>query len=183
MLFALIVVSSIAVAYIDAGSNKKDESRLPKHGCLNECYRHVGVYYLSYINSTTHEIITFHADGTFSAVDSDEDGNQYSTDPADTPYSSEYGIWKCDGKNDIEATSLDFSFPTLAQPCYRSLDVNTYSFKFDHDQVEGKITYTAYKENSLSPNQPSVPINGPIAFPFQGYKVFSLCEEKQHKEY
>ncbi|CAF0796457.1 unnamed protein product [Didymodactylos carnosus] len=183
MLFALIVISSIAVTYIDAGSNENYESRLSKHGCSNECYRHVGVYYLSESNSTSFGIVTFQPDGTFSAVDSTEDGNKYSTDPGDTPYSNEYGIWKCNGKNGIEATSLDFSFPSLALPCFRSVDINRYSLKFDHDKVEGKLSYTSYKQDSLGPNQSPVPVYGPIEGSVQGYKVFSLCEEKQHNKY
>ncbi|CAF1177765.1 unnamed protein product [Didymodactylos carnosus] len=183
MLLTLIIVCSAAVVFIDAGSNEYYESRLPKHDCLNECHKHVGVYVLNPVNSTSPEIITFHADGTFSAVNSNQDGNQYSTDPNDTPYSNEYGIWKCNGKNGIDAKSLDFSFPSLAQPCYRSVDENTYSLKFDHDRFEGTAGYTAYKQDSLSQNQPPVTINGPFEWPVQGYKVFDLCEQKQHKKY
>ncbi|CAF1313131.1 unnamed protein product [Didymodactylos carnosus] len=183
MLFVLIVVLSIAVAHTDAGNNENYEFRLPKHGCLNECYKHAGVYYSSYINSTIHEIITFHPDGTFTAVLSNKDGNQYSTQQTDTPFSDGYGVWKCNGKNGIEAKSLDFSSPTLAQPCYRSVDIITYLFKFGHDKVECKATYTSYEQNSLSPNQPPVPIHGPVESLCQSYKVFSLCEEKQHNKY
>ncbi|CAF0721339.1 unnamed protein product [Didymodactylos carnosus] len=172
-----------AVAFIDAGSNEYYESRLPKHSCLNECYKHVGNYVLNAVNLTIPEIITFHADGTFNAINSFQDGNQYSTDPGDRPYSNEYNIWKCNGKNGIEAKSLDFAFPSLARPYYRAVEENTYSLKFDHDRFDGKAGYTAYKQNSLSQNQLSVPINGPFEFSVQGYKVFDLCEQKQHKKY
>ncbi|CAF4619011.1 unnamed protein product, partial [Didymodactylos carnosus] len=83
-------------------------------------------------------------------------------------------------KNGIEAKSLDFAFPTLAQPCGRAVNGNTYSLKFDHDRFEGKAGYTAYKQNSLSQNQPPAPINGPFEFSVQGYKLFDLCEQKEH---
>ncbi|CAF1169284.1 unnamed protein product [Didymodactylos carnosus] len=175
MLLTLIVVWSIAVAYIDGGNNAYYVSGLSKRSCLNECYKHVGVYYIKFINSTTYEIVTFHPDGTFSGVTSDKIGiSQYSTNPDDTPYSNEYGTWKCNGENGIEATSFDFSFPTLAQPCFRAVDENPYSFTFDHDQVEGKSTYTSYKLESLRQNQSPVEIIM-IEGSFQGYKVFDLC--------
>lgn len=72
------------------------------------CRKHLGVYYLVIDlrpNLTLYEVATFNDDGTFDTIDSLADGNSFSSTPPFGSYSNLKGVWKCQGRNEIEANT------------------------------------------------------------------------------
>ena len=149
-------------------------------GCRSEsCRKHLGVYLLytntSVPNVNEYEVVTFHADGAYSYINSLADGT---LSPAYPPYSNGQGAWKCAGQNRITATGIIFVYPKGAFP--RSLVKAVYSFQFDgNDRFSGSAILTFYNESSTENQDQSqwITILEPIFGAFKGYKLFDICDD------
>ena len=140
------------------------------------CRKYVGVYYLSINlrpNLTLYEVATFNSDETFDTIDSLADGNSFSSTPPFGSYSNLKGIWKCQGRNEIEVNTFNFNYPTSIIPRYVSTAIFYFQFNED-DQVLGNVSYINYNLISTANQNRSqwIKLSGPFQFYLQGYKLF-----------
>ena len=142
------------------------------------CRKHLGVYLLyrdiSVPDVNEYEVVTFHADDTFSLINSLQDGTIF---PEFGSYSNGEGVWKCADDNRITVTALLFAYPKGAIP--RSLIKVTYSYQFyDNDRVSASAIVNLYNQSSTENQDQSKWIQFPGTFTgnFNGYKLFDICD-------
>ncbi len=149
---------------------------------VNQCRQSVFGTYLSTANQTNsnsgqpssfREIITFSADGNLIANDSNASGVPGSSNPADQPFGSIQGTWKCTGNNEIVAKALAFSFASGSLPGNIALGEFHLTFNPQTRAVNGKLTISNFYDlnsNPLAQNTQPLP-GGPFEYSYQGVKL------------
>lgn len=150
-------------------------------GCVSgPCRKHLGVYHVTFTqwrNLTSYAVITYHADGTLSGINSAADGNPLAT-PAKSPFSSYKGVWKCDGANKMKGSTLFFVYRTPDSP--GALAGGDGEAKFDGKGCfSGAINTALYDLASTKDKDRSkwVKIVGPTEYKMEGYKLYDVCDE------
>lgn len=150
-------------------------------GCASApCRKHVGIYHITLsfaLNSTSYVVITFHPDGTITAIDSSADGNLSAT-PPEIPNSAFSGAWKCLGADEIKMNTLVFfyraeNFPGAFAP-------GNGKATFDgKGGISGTIFMTPYDLDSTKNKDRSkwIKIGGTSKFKGEGYKLYDVCDE------
>ena len=166
----LAILCLFAVGVVTATGNDGGLSSVP-------CRQHLGVYHVTISygpNVTSYAVITYHADGTATGIDSAADGNPSSTPPG-LPYSSSSGVWKCDGPNKIEGAGIFFVYRVPGFP--GALAEGKGDAKFDgKGGFSGTTSITLYDLASTKKKNRSkwVKIAGPSEFKGQGYKLYDI---------
>ena len=172
MYMRLAVFCLLAMSMVMARENAGD-------CCSASCRRHVGVYHLNITltpDLSTILIMTLNADGTMDNMDSLADSEK-SVPPIVLGANSHVkGVWKCDGRNRIEATGVIIFYPSPNLP--RNLARVVYNLHLNkNDGVSGTVTLTNY--DLASTNNRDVSkwqiILGPAVLNLVGYKLFDGC--------
>lgn len=149
-------------------------------GCLFEpCRKNLGVYYLAITasqNLTIYEVVTFRPDGTFDTIDSVADGNLFSSGPSFGAYSSAKGVWKCNGRNGIQANTVAFFYPTPVLPRYASKAEFKLQFT-GNDRLTGTLITQSYDLASTQNQDQSqwIKLFPQSNYNLEGYKLFDRC--------
>ena len=120
------------------------------------------------------EIITFTADGNLIASDSTAGGVPGSSEPAEQPFGTVQGEWKCTSNNEIVAKALNFGFVSGTLPGY--IAVTEYHLRFNQDSqvVEGNLVYNLYDLNSNPLDRDTQPLpGGPFEFNYKGQSLMT----------
>jgi len=144
---------------------------------LKPCGSNLGVYYLTltrYGSPPAYEVVTFHTDGFFSGISSNQNA----------AFSSFEGTWQCTGYGNkaIQATDFLFNFanPAAYPPTPATLSKGVFNLQLsaNSQSVSGTLNATSYDLVSTQNSNPTYWKQlSKIDFTVQGYKLLQNCNK------